>query len=230
MSEGKVIQIVPYPIFSVKTVSYIEISIQSISLFKSADIMVKMFDINRNLVDIKFLKLEGDAYLQWPESDEYIINWVNSNLGFSMINYNEPEPSPVLVPELTEPVFVPPQVIIDTPPAPTEPVINNIYPPLETTTTTTDTTTTTTDTTTTTTDTTTTETTPPPVDTTTTTTDTTTTTTETTTTTTDTTTTTTDTTTTETTPPPVDTTTTTTDTTTTTTDTTTTTTETTTPP
>ena len=95
MSEGKVIQIEPYEIVSVKTVSYIDISIQSISLFKSADIMVKLFDANRTLLDIRFLKLDGDAYLHWPESDEYIINWVTSHLGFSMISHND-EPTPVV--------------------------------------------------------------------------------------------------------------------------------------
>ena len=79
-------QIVPQEQITTKVVSSFDIQSIDLILFNSARIRVALLDENANLLDINFLTMEGEDYANWGSDDNYIINYVATKLGFTIIN------------------------------------------------------------------------------------------------------------------------------------------------
>lgn len=60
----------------------IKFSINDITItpFQSANIYVNLFNINDECVSSKLFIMEGEAYAQWGDSDEYLIQWTKQQI------------------------------------------------------------------------------------------------------------------------------------------------------
>jgi hypothetical protein len=79
-------QIVPYDQITTKVISGFDIQNIELVLFNSARIFVRLLDENGNMMDLKFITMEGEDYANWGSDDNYIINFVATKLGFTIIN------------------------------------------------------------------------------------------------------------------------------------------------
>jgi hypothetical protein len=64
----------------VNIISKIEISIIELILFKSVKVRVVLFDENRNIINSNILTLTGQDYLNWKDDDNYIVDYVKTNI------------------------------------------------------------------------------------------------------------------------------------------------------
>ena len=64
----------------VNIVSKIEISIVELILFKSVKVRVVLFDDNKNIINSNILTLTGQDYLNWKDDDNYIVDYVKTNI------------------------------------------------------------------------------------------------------------------------------------------------------
>ena len=62
------------------TICRASITVQSYVMFKSATLMVSLFDTNDNFVCVKVYTIEDLDFSNWGTDDSYIINWVKSKL------------------------------------------------------------------------------------------------------------------------------------------------------
>ena len=65
-----------------KTINHFTISLSNFILFTSVDIIILLYN-NDIIVDVITLKLEGDAYTNWLNDDQYLIDYVKITLGFT---------------------------------------------------------------------------------------------------------------------------------------------------
>jgi hypothetical protein len=79
-------QIVPQEQITTKVVSSFDVQNIELVLFNSARIRVAILDENGNMLDLTFLTMEGEDYTNWGSDDNYIINYVATKLGFTIIN------------------------------------------------------------------------------------------------------------------------------------------------
>jgi hypothetical protein len=79
-------QIVPYDQITTKQISGFDIQNVDLILFNSARICVRLLDENGNMLDLTFVTMEGEDYTNWGSDDSYIINYVATKLGFTIIN------------------------------------------------------------------------------------------------------------------------------------------------
>ena len=100
------------------------VSIYEVVLFVKARLRVALYD-NGTFISVKDIDIEGEDYLQWPQDDNYIINYVCNKLGFTL----KPEPTPSeptpSEPTPSEPTPSEPTPTEPTPsePTPTEPTV-----------------------------------------------------------------------------------------------------------
>lgn len=52
----------------------------TVTPFTQATMIIQMFSKDKPDVYSQLLVMEGDAYAQWGGDDEYLINWVNTQL------------------------------------------------------------------------------------------------------------------------------------------------------
>lgn len=71
-------------ITTVRTISSFSIRVQQLDLFKSVSLVVMLFDTDGNIVETKFLTLEGEDYLGWNNDDQYIVNYVANKLNLNL--------------------------------------------------------------------------------------------------------------------------------------------------
>ena len=64
----------------VNIISKIEISIIELILFKSVKVRAVLFDENKNIIDGHILTLTGQDYLNWKDDDNYIVDYVKTNI------------------------------------------------------------------------------------------------------------------------------------------------------
>ena len=118
MSKSLAIQ--PFLQTTTQTISNIRLSVHELVLFQSVTIRVECFDANNNFIELKFVTINGDDYLNWMNNDEYIAEYVKTKLGFT---------------SYVPPPFVPPPVIeipVEIPPPNFDtPVEEPIVPPVE---------------------------------------------------------------------------------------------------
>jgi hypothetical protein len=60
-------------------VEKIKIEISNLILFESCLFRVILFDVENNIIDIKFITLEGEEYLHW-NNDDYITDYIKNKL------------------------------------------------------------------------------------------------------------------------------------------------------
>ena len=67
-----------------RSFQYMSVQEQNIVLYQSVDILVKLFDANQALCDVKVLSLNGDDYQNWGANDNYILNISCTKLGITL--------------------------------------------------------------------------------------------------------------------------------------------------
>jgi hypothetical protein len=70
-------------ITTTKEVKFIEIEDGQILLNKSATFPVRLLDVDGKLIDVKFIILEGEDYTNWGDEDDYVVDFILSELGMS---------------------------------------------------------------------------------------------------------------------------------------------------
>ena len=68
-----------------ETSSRIGIFVKSVTLFKSADVLVYFYNSSNNVIRAEMLKLEGDDYTNWGLDDMYIETYVMSKLNLTPV-------------------------------------------------------------------------------------------------------------------------------------------------
>ncbi len=66
-----------------KDVESIEIEEGVVTLNKSARFSVRLLDSTGGLIDIKFVELTGTDYDNWGDDDDYVVEYILSELGMS---------------------------------------------------------------------------------------------------------------------------------------------------
>lgn len=79
-------QIVPQEQITKKVIGGFEIQSVDLVLFNSARIVVRLLDESGNMMDLSFITMDGEDYTNWGSDDNYIINFVATKLGFTIIN------------------------------------------------------------------------------------------------------------------------------------------------
>lgn len=62
------------------TIKYLKIEISQLILFESCSFNVSLYDEEKNIIEMKFLKIENDAYKLWNADDDYIITWIKEKV------------------------------------------------------------------------------------------------------------------------------------------------------
>jgi len=68
-----------------KTITRFTLDISKMTLNSSASFRVSFFDANDKYIDATNVTLEGQAYLDWGNDDQYVINYVAAELGFTLL-------------------------------------------------------------------------------------------------------------------------------------------------
>jgi len=55
-------------------------TINEIKLFEYLSISVQLFDHRGQVLEIRLLTMDGDAYKAWGDDDLYVINWIRKQL------------------------------------------------------------------------------------------------------------------------------------------------------
>jgi hypothetical protein len=69
-----------------QTIVRFSLDIIELILNTSATFRVLCYDANNKLIDSKFVSLEGTDYSNWGNDDQYIVQFVSSQLGFILVN------------------------------------------------------------------------------------------------------------------------------------------------
>jgi hypothetical protein len=77
--------IVPFDKVVTTVIYSFDIQSIEINLFNSAKIRVTLLNEQGNIVDVSIVLLEGDDYTNWGNDDNYIINFVANDLGFTIV-------------------------------------------------------------------------------------------------------------------------------------------------
>jgi hypothetical protein len=77
--------IVPVNKTTTKTVVRFAMDIIELILNTSATFRVITYDIDGASIETQFVVLEGTAYSNWGNNDEYVIQYVANQLGFTLV-------------------------------------------------------------------------------------------------------------------------------------------------
>ena len=77
--------IVPFNEITTKTAVRFSLDISKMELGVSATFRVSFYDSDNNCISNKYITLEGQAYLDWGTDDQYVINYVAAELGFTLL-------------------------------------------------------------------------------------------------------------------------------------------------
>ena len=76
------IKIVP----TTKVISGFDIQNIDLVLFNSARIVVRLLNEDGSVIDFTNIIMDSEDYIKWGSDDQYIINFIASKLGFTLIN------------------------------------------------------------------------------------------------------------------------------------------------
>ena len=62
------------------TIKYIKIEVFQMILFDSCSFNIFLYDENKNIIEMKFIKLEDENYKLWANDDEFILNFIKKEL------------------------------------------------------------------------------------------------------------------------------------------------------
>jgi hypothetical protein len=68
-----------------QTIVRFSLDIIELILNTSATFRVLCYDVNNKLIETKFVSLEGTDYTNWGNDDEYVVQFVSSQLGFILV-------------------------------------------------------------------------------------------------------------------------------------------------
>lgn len=77
------INIQPKENIIVQELTSILINVETVNLFKSANIQVAYFDVNGNYIKMENLIMDGDDYKNWNNDDQYVYSYVYSKLNIT---------------------------------------------------------------------------------------------------------------------------------------------------
>ncbi len=98
------------------------VTVTDVVLFSSANLLVNLYNADPLLVKTEYMTLTGQAYNDWANDDDYIIQYVATQLGFVITTPPEPPtPDPDPIPPEPEPVIPTPPDQIPTQPEPVDP-------------------------------------------------------------------------------------------------------------
>jgi hypothetical protein len=125
-------QVYPLDLVTTRTIGSFRIDQIQLVLFKQANISVVLYDTNGVAFELKQLQMTGADYDMWSTDDNYVLQFVCTQLGLTV-----KEPEPVVVPEPVVPVEEPvvpveePVVPVEEPvvPAVEEPVVPAVEEP-----------------------------------------------------------------------------------------------------
>jgi len=60
-------------------IANIKIEVSNLILFESCTFRTLLFDIDNNIIDIKFYTIDGSDYQNW-NNDDYIVEWIKKQL------------------------------------------------------------------------------------------------------------------------------------------------------
>ena len=69
---------------SVTTESF-NVACRNVDLFNNASFTVDTFDSSNNMLNRQVLTMTNQQYLEWNNNDSYVIDWVATTLGFTLI-------------------------------------------------------------------------------------------------------------------------------------------------
>lgn len=69
-----------FTITKTTSIKYLKIEISQLILFESCSFNVYLYDEDKNIIEMKFLKIEGDEYKLWKNEDDYIINLIKEKV------------------------------------------------------------------------------------------------------------------------------------------------------
>jgi len=79
------INIQPFQQTTTNTIQSFNVQCRSLDLFNSASFNVNTYDGSGNFINRQVITLTTEQYLAWQNNDEYIVNLVASELGFTII-------------------------------------------------------------------------------------------------------------------------------------------------
>jgi len=70
------------PITITTTNTYVSFTINNLTItpFQQATMIIQCYTIDGQIGNSQYLVMSGDVYANWNGSDDYLINWVNSQL------------------------------------------------------------------------------------------------------------------------------------------------------
>ena len=75
----------PYDETTTKTTVRFSLDISRMTLNESATFRVSLYDANDDCFANKYVTLEGQAYLDWGNDDQYVIDYIATELGFVLV-------------------------------------------------------------------------------------------------------------------------------------------------
>jgi hypothetical protein len=75
------VNVQPKDIVTTRTINSIEITETIVQLNTSAKIVVKLLDENGSLINVEVLTISETEYTNWGNDDQYIIDYVLTQLG-----------------------------------------------------------------------------------------------------------------------------------------------------
>ena len=75
------IQVEPSVITEVKTITNLRVSIQELQLFCNVFVRAELLNRDGNVVDVRYVLIDGDDYKNWNNNDQYLIDKVAEKLG-----------------------------------------------------------------------------------------------------------------------------------------------------
>lgn len=77
--------IVPFDKVTSQVIVRFTMQIYNLVLNTSATFRVSMYDINDRCIDNVSVIIEGDAYKAWNNDDNYVVQYVADQLGFTLV-------------------------------------------------------------------------------------------------------------------------------------------------
>lgn len=77
--------IVPFDKVTSQVIVRFTMQIYNLVLNTSATFRVSMYDINNRCIDNVSVIIEGDAYKAWNNDDNYVVQYVADQLGFTLV-------------------------------------------------------------------------------------------------------------------------------------------------
>lgn len=77
--------IVPFDKVTSQVIVRFTMQIYNLVLNTSATFRVSMYNIHGNVIDNTSVIIEGDAYKAWNNDDNYVVQYVADQLGFTLV-------------------------------------------------------------------------------------------------------------------------------------------------